>query len=90
LRLKDNIELAPLHNPPNISGIEAAKMHLPDTPQCGVFDTSFHQSMPPHAYLYGLPYELYKRYKIRRYGFHGTSHRYVSQRAADLMGKSYE
>jgi acetate kinase len=87
--LKDNIELAPLHNPPNISGIEAAKMHMPNTPQCGVFDTSFHQSMEPKAYLYGLPYELYRRYKIRRYGFHGTSHRYVSKRAADLMGKPY-
>ncbi|MBL1211724.1 MAG: acetate kinase [Ignavibacteriae bacterium] len=88
--LKDNIELAPLHNPPNISGVEAAKMHMPNIPQCGVFDTSFHQSMEPKAYLYGLPYELYKRYKIRRYGFHGTSHRYVSQRAAELMGKPYE
>ena len=87
--LKDNIELAPLHNPPNISGIDAAKMHMPKTPQCGVFDTSFHQSMEPKAYLYGLPYELYKRYKIRRYGFHGTSHRYVSKRAAELMGKPY-
>jgi acetate kinase len=88
--LKDNIELAPLHNPPNISGIDAAKMHMPKTPQCGVFDTSFHQSMEPKAYLYGLPYELYKRYKIRRYGFHGTSHRYVSKRAAELMGKPYD
>jgi acetate kinase len=88
--LKDNIELAPLHNPPNISGIEAAKQHMPKTPQCGVFDTSFHQSMEPKAYLYGLPYELYKRYKIRRYGFHGTSHRYVSKRAAALMDKPYD
>ncbi|MBN1302314.1 MAG: acetate kinase [Melioribacteraceae bacterium] len=88
--LKENIELAPLHNPPNIKGIQAAQAHLPKTPQCGIFDTSFHVKMPPHAYLYGLPYELYKRYKIRRYGFHGTSHRYVSKRAANLMGKSYE
>ena len=88
--LKDNIELAPLHNPPNIKGIEAVIKHLPNTPQCGVFDTSFHVKMPPKAYLYGIPYELYKRYKIRRYGFHGTSHRYVSQRAADLLGKPYE
>lgn len=88
--LRDNIELAPLHNPPNIKGIEAAKSHLPDTPQCGVFDTAFHARMPEHAYLYGLPYELYKRYKIRRYGFHGTSHRFVSQRAADLLGKPYD
>lgn len=85
--LIDNIELAPLHNPPNIKGIKATKEHLPDTPQCGVFDTSFHQSMPPHAYLYGIPYELYKKYKIRRYGFHGTSHRYVSERAAAMLGK---
>jgi len=85
--LKDNIELAPLHNPPNIRGIEAAIKHLPKTPQCGVFDTSFHVQMPPRAYLYGIPYKLYKRYKIRRYGFHGTSHRFVSKRAAELMGK---
>ncbi len=88
--LKDNIELAPLHNPPNIMGIEACKAHLPDTPQCGVFDTAFHASMPPHAFLYGLPYELYKRHKIRRYGFHGTSHRYVSHRAAQLMNRRLE
>lgn len=85
--LKDNIELAPLHNPPNIKGIEACLTHLPNTPQCGIFDTAFHSSMPPKAYLYGLPYELYKRYKIRRYGFHGTSHRYVSERTAALMQK---
>lgn len=85
--LQDNIELAPLHNPPNIKGIQASKRLLPDTPMCGVFDTSFHSGMPPHAFLYGIPYELYKRYKIRRYGFHGTSHRFVSQRAAELLGK---
>lgn len=88
--LVDNIELAPLHNPPNIKGIEAAKAHLPNTPQCGVFDTSFHSTMPEHAYLYGIPYELYKRYKIRKYGFHGTSHRYVSQKAALMLGKPIE
>lgn len=88
--LKENIELAPLHNPPNIKGIEAAKKHLPNTPQCGVFDTAFHSKMPPRAYLYGIPYELYKKYKIRRYGFHGTSHRYVAQRAAAMMNKPYE
>lgn len=88
--LKDNIELAPLHNPPNIKGIQATKEHLPLTPQVGVFDTSFHIKMPPHAFLYGIPYELYKKYKIRRYGFHGTSHRYVSQRAAEMLGKPYE
>ena len=85
--LRDNIELAPLHNPPNIKGIEAAKSHLPETPQVAVFDTAFHAKMPSHAYLYGLPFELYKRYKIRRYGFHGTSHRFVSERAALLIGK---
>ena len=88
--LKDNIELAPLHNPPNIKGIQAAKSHLPSTPQVGVFDTSFHIKMPPRAYLYGIPYELYKKYKIRRYGFHGTSHRYVSERAARMLGKPIE
>lgn len=85
--LKDNIELAPLHNPPNIKGIKAAKEHLPETPMVGVFDTAFHAQMPEHAYLYGIPYELYKRYQIRRYGFHGTSHRFVSERAAELYGK---
>lgn len=88
--LNDNIELAPLHNPPNISGIDAAKSHLPNVPQCGVFDTAFHSNMPPKAYLYGLPYELYTKYKIRRYGFHGTSHRYVSERAAAMLGKPIE
>ncbi|MBI1939047.1 MAG: acetate kinase [Ignavibacteriales bacterium] len=88
--LKDNIELAPLHNPPNIKGIQATKDHLPATPQCGVFDTAFHVKMPPRAYLYGIPYELYKKYKIRRYGFHGTSHRYVSERAAALIGRPIE
>jgi len=85
--LQDNIELAPLHNPPNIKGIQACQRILPDTPQCGVFDTAFHSNMPPKSYLYGIPYELYKKYKIRRYGFHGTSHLYVSNRAADLLGK---
>ncbi len=88
--LKDNIELAPLHNPPNIKGIQATKEHLPNTPQVGVFDTAFHVKMPPRAYLYGIPYELYKKYKIRRYGFHGTSHRYVSERAASILGKPIE
>jgi len=85
--LQDNIELAPLHNPPNIKGIQACQRILPDVPQCGVFDTAFHSHMPPKSYLYGIPYELYKKYKIRRYGFHGTSHLYVSQRAADLLEK---
>ncbi len=87
--LKENIELAPLHNPPNIKGVKAAQSHLPTTPQIGVFDTAFHAKMPPHAYLYGIPYELYRRYKIRRYGFHGTSHRFVSQKAAEMLGKPY-
>ncbi len=86
--LQDNIELAPLHNPPNIKGIQACQRILPDTPQCGVFDTAFHSHMPPKSYLYGIPYELYKKYKIRRYGFHGTSHLYVSQRAAALLNKN--
>jgi len=85
--LQDNIELAPLHNPPNIKGILAVKSTLPGTPQCSVFDTAFHHSMPPKAYLYGIPFELYKRYKIRRYGFHGTSHLYVSKKAAEILGK---
>ncbi len=85
--IKDNIDIAPLHNPANIKGIEAAKAHLPKVPQVAVFDTAFHVNMPPRAYLYGIPYTLYKRYKIRRYGFHGTSHRYVSKRAAVRLGK---
>jgi len=85
--LQENIELAPLHNPPNIKGIQACKRILPDAPQVGVFDTAFHVKMPPKAFLYGIPYDLYKKYKIRRYGFHGTSHLYVSQRAAKILGK---
>jgi acetate kinase len=84
------IEYAPLHNPPNIKGIDAAKQLLPAVPHVGVFDTAFHQTMPAHSYLYGLPYELYKRHGIRRYGFHGTSHRYVSERGAILFGKGLE
>ncbi len=85
--LQDNIELAPLHNPPNIKGIQATQGHLPNIPQVAVFDTAFHAQMQPHAYLYGIPYELYKKHKIRRYGFHGTSHLYVAQRAAAMLGK---
>ncbi|HEY6435893.1 MAG TPA: acetate kinase, partial [Ignavibacteriaceae bacterium] len=88
--LQDNIELAPLHNPPNIKGIQAVTRILPKIPQVGVFDTAFHSNMPPRAFLYGIPYELYKKYKIRRYGFHGTSHLYVSNKAAELMGKSVD
>ncbi len=86
--LQDNIELAPLHNPPNLKGIQAVTRLLPGKPQVGVFDTSFHLKMPPKAFLYGIPYELYKKHKIRRYGFHGTSHRFVSQRAAEIYGKN--
>ena len=85
--LEECIELAPLHNPANIMGIEACEAILPGVPMVGVFDTAFHQTMPKKSYLYGLPYELYKKYGIRRYGFHGTSHKYVSQRAADMLGK---
>ena len=87
--LQDNIELAPLHNPPNIKGIQAVTRLLPGKPQVGVFDTSFHLNMPPKSFLYGIPYELYKKHKIRRYGFHGTSHRFVSQRAAEILGKKF-
>ncbi len=85
--LKANIELAPLHNPPNIMGIEACKKIMPGIPQIGVFDTAFHQTMPPEAYMYGIPFEYYTKYKIRKYGFHGTSHRYVSERAAAMLGR---
>lgn len=86
--LQDNIELAPLHNPPNIKGIQAVTNILPNIPQVGVFDTAFHSHMPPKAYLYGIPFELYKKYKIRRYGFHGTSHLYVANKAAELLKKN--
>ena len=85
--IRENIELAPLHNPHNLRGIQAVLKHLPGTPQVAVFDTAFHQKMPPRAFLYGIPYLLYRRYKIRRYGFHGTSHFYVSQKVAELLGK---
>ncbi len=85
--LQDNIELAPLHNPPNIKGIQAVKRILPNVPQCAVFDTAFHTKMPPKAFLYGIPYELYKKHKIRKYGFHGTSHSYVAHKAAEVLGK---
>ncbi len=88
--VRENIELAPLHNPHNLRGIQAVLKHLPGTPQVAVFDTAFHQKMPPQAFLYGIPYLLYRRYKIRRYGFHGTSHYYVSRRAAELTGKPIE
>ena len=83
-------DLAPLHNPANLIGINACKELMPGVPQAGVFDTAFHQTMPEKAYLYGIPYEYYEKYRIRRYGFHGTSHSYVSKRAAELLGKDYE
>lgn len=88
--LEECAELAPLHNPANITGIGACRSVMPKTPMVGVFDTAFHQTMPPEAYLYGLPYELYKQHHIRRYGFHGTSHYYVAQRAARFAGKKIE
>lgn len=85
--LDECIELAPLHNPPNIVGIEACKKILPNVPQVGVFDTAFHQTMPEKAYIYPIPYEYYEKYGIRRYGFHGTSHKYVSMQAEKYLGK---
>ncbi len=86
--VKEVQHLAPLHNPPNIAGIEAAQAILPNVPQVAIFDTAFHQTMPEHSYLYPLPYEWYEKYGVRRYGFHGTSHLYVSKRAAALLGKA--
>ncbi len=88
--LKECIDLAPLHNPANIMGIDACKAILPGVPMVAVFDTAFHQTMPKKSYLYGLPHELYTKYGVRRYGFHGTSHKYVSQRAAAMLGKNIE
>ncbi len=85
--LNEFIELAPLHNPPNILGIKVCQELLPGIPQVGVFDTAFHQSIPEQAFLYGLPYSFYEKYRIRRYGFHGTSHKYVAQKAAEILGK---
>lgn len=86
--LYDNIPLAPLHNPPNIQGIEAVTALLPAVAQVAVFDTAFHQTMEPHAYLYAIPYRFYREYGIRRYGFHGTSHQYVARKAAEYLGRS--
>lgn len=88
--LEECSELAPLHNPPGIMGIRAVERALPGVPMVGVFDTAFHQTMPPETYLYAIPYAYYEKYKVRRYGFHGTSHRYVSQRAAEILGKPVE
>ncbi len=83
-------DLAPLHNPANLIGVNACQKLMPNTPMVGVFDTAFHQTMPEKAYLYGLPYRYYEDYKVRRYGFHGTSHSFVSKRAAELLGKPYD
>ena len=84
--IRDNIPLGPLHNPANLMGIEACEKVMPDTPNVAVFDTAFHQTMPPKSYLYGVPMEYYERLHVRRYGFHGTSHRYVSKRACEFLG----
>ncbi len=83
-------DLAPLHNPANLIGIDACQKLMPGTPMVAVFDTAFHQTMPAEAYMYGLPYEYYDKYKVRRYGFHGTSHSFVSKKTAELVGKSYD
>jgi acetate kinase len=89
-KMEECIELAPLHNPPNLAGIYAVKELMGDIPQVGVFDTAFHQTMPAEAYMYGMPYSLYQKYGIRRYGFHGTSHRYVSRKGCESLGVPYE
>ncbi len=83
-------DLAPLHNPANLIGVDACEKLMPNTPMVGVFDTAFHQTMPEKAYMYGLPYAYYEKYKVRRYGFHGTSHSFVSKRAAEITGKPYD
>jgi acetate kinase len=88
--IKDCIDLAPLHNPPNIIGIEACRHIMPDTPMVAVFDTAFHQTIPKYAYVYAIPYEMYEKHGVRKYGFHGTSHKYVAQRAAIMLGKPIE
>ena len=88
--IEDCNDLAPLHNPANLIGINSCKEIMPDVPMVAVFDTAFHQTMPKKAYLYGLPYEYYEKYKVRRYGFHGTSHDFVSNRVAEIMGRKRE
>ncbi len=88
--IEDCVPLAPLHNPPNIVGIRACQAAMPGVPQVAVFDTAFHQTMPQEAFVYAIPYEYYKKYSVRKYGFHGTSHKYVSQRAAAMLGKPIE
>lgn len=86
--LEECVEMAPLHNPPNLLGIAACKELMPNTPMVAVFDTAFHQTMPPESYIYAIPYEYYEKYGIRKYGFHGTSHKYVANRAAELLGRN--
>ena len=88
--IKDCIDLAPLHNPPNIIGIEACQHLMPNTPMVAVFDTAFHQTIPQYAYVYAIPYDMYENHGVRKYGFHGTSHKYVAQRAAEMLGKPIE
>ena len=88
--IREFVDLAPLHNPANITGIEAATRVLPEVPQVAVFDTAFHQSIPAKAYLYALPHEFYEKHRVRRYGFHGTSHHYVAMRAAEMLHKSVQ
>lgn len=88
--IEENIDLAPLHNPPNIMGIKACEKLLPGVKQVAVFDTAFHQTMPAKNYIYAIPYENYEEHRVRRYGFHGTSHKYVTQRAADMLGKDVD
>lgn len=88
--IEKNVELAPLHNPPNIIGINACKELMPEVPQVAAFDTAFHHTIPPVNYIYAIPYEYYEKYRIRRYGFHGTSHQYVAIRAAEMIGKPLE
>ena len=89
-KIEELVPLAPLHNPPNLKGIYAVTELMPETPQVAVFDTAFHQTMPKSAYMYAIPYSLYKKYGLRRYGFHGTSHHYVSKRACEIIGVDYQ
>jgi acetate kinase len=88
-KMEECVDLAPLHNPANLKGIYAMQKLLPEVPQCGIFDTAFHQTMPEYSYMYAIPYDFYEKYKIRRYGFHGTSHRYVSEKAAEVLNRNY-
>jgi acetate kinase len=88
--MEECVDLAPLHNPPNLKGVYAMQELLPEVPQVAVFDTAFHQTMPAHAYMYAIPYSLYRKYTIRRYGFHGTSHRYISQRGCEMLEADFK